>query len=82
MYTAQVSVGSTATLLHSGGSVPRIVLVKNPTGGTTFYIGGDAVTTVNGFELAAGESVRVSVGSGGLYGRTAAGSQTAFVIEG
>ena len=82
MYTAQVSVTNSATELHPGGSVPRIVLIKNPTGGTTFYIGASGVLTTTGFELAGGESVRVSVPSSGVYGITASGSQTAYVIEG
>ena len=82
MYTAQVSVTNSATELHPGGSVPREVLVKNPASGTTFYLGGSTVLTTTGFELAGGESVRVSVGASGLYGITASGSQTAYVIEG
>lgn len=82
MYTDQVTVTTSRDELHPGGSVPRIALVKNPAGGSSVFIGGPAVTTLTGFELAAGESIRVPVGTTGLHGITSSGTQLIYVIEG
>jgi hypothetical protein len=82
-----VTVGATATLIASGakGSVgsPVRVLVRLPTGGSDVALGGSGVVFAEGYlwedgdgpigaDLVAGED---------LYGITAAGTQTVYVLR-
>jgi len=82
---AQVSVGSTATLLSATGAGRdgQTVLVQNPTNGQSVYIGGTGVTTASyGFLLLAGTAFAIELQDGeGIYGVVASSTQTVGVIR-
>lgn len=52
-----------------------------PTGGETVWIGGDDVTAANGTPVAAGQHYALDLGSTGLYGVVASGTQEVRVLE-
>jgi hypothetical protein len=76
--TGQVSVGSSTTLIIAAGT-RQGVLITNPSS-VTVYIGGSGVTTSNGQELLAGESVTLPTTSA-VYGVVATGTQTVTYLE-
>jgi hypothetical protein len=82
---AQVSVGTTATLLSATGAGRdgQTVLVQNPTNGQSVYIGGTGVTTASyGFLLLAGTAFAIELQDGeGIYGVVASSTQTVAVIR-
>ena len=82
---AQVTVGTTATLLSSAsaGRDGQSVLVQNPTGGVNVYIGGAGVTTTDyGYLLLAGSAFAIDLQNGeGIYGVVASSTQAVGVIR-
>jgi len=52
----------------------RSVLVNNPSGGSTVYLGGSDVTTSNGITLPAGSSLPLTLGYGDDLWAVAAGT--------
>ena len=82
---AQVSVGTTATLLSATGAGRdgQTVLVQNPTNGQSVYIGGTGVTTSSyGFLLLAGTAFAIELQDGeGIYGVVASSTQAVGVIR-
>jgi hypothetical protein len=82
---AQVSVGSTATLLSATGAGRdgQTVLVQNPTNGQSVYIGGTGVTTASyGFLLLAGTAFAIDLQDGeSIYGVVASSTQAVGVIR-
>lgn len=82
---AQVSVGTTATLLSATGAGRdgQTVLVQNPTTGQSVYIGGTGVTTASyGFLLLAGTAFSIELQDGeGIYGVVASSTQAVGVIR-
>jgi len=81
----RVSVGTTATKL---GDAERdrdgfTIMVQNPSGGASLYIGGAGVTTASyGYEVVAGAEVGVELlKDEELYGVVASGSQTVNVLR-
>ena len=82
---AQVSVGTTATLLSATGAGRdgQTVLVQNPTTGQSVYIGGTGVTTASyGFLLLAGTAFAIELQDGeGIYGVVASSTQAVGVIR-
>ena len=82
---AQVSVGTTATLLSATGAGRdgQTVLVQNPTTGQSVYIGGTGVTTADyGFLLLAGTAFAIELQDGeGIYGVVASSTQAVGVIR-
>lgn len=81
----RVSVGTTATKL---GDAERdrdgfTIMVQNPSGGASLYIGGTGVTTTSyGYEVVAGAEVGVELQRDEeLYGVVASGSQTVNVLR-
>ena len=83
----RVTVNNTATRLDIAASTAcsqNALTIRNR-GATTFYVGGSDVTSSNGYQLDAGESVIVSCerGSvGSVYGITASGTSTAHILQG
>jgi hypothetical protein len=79
--TAQVSVGSTATVIVASEDGRDEVTIQN-LGTTPVYLGDANVTTINGFPLpgVAGASVTIPATTA-IYGRTASGSQTVAVLS-
>lgn len=73
----KITIPSTPTEIANGdyGSpgVPASVLIKN-TGGATIYIGGSTVDAVDGFPIAAGESVSLDLVAGEELYAISAGS--------
>ena len=82
----QVSVGTTATRVDVtdpwyANSALGSVLVRNR-GSVSVFLGGSAVTTANGFELGAGESVSMDLGTKDtLYGIVASGTARVDVVQ-
>jgi hypothetical protein len=81
----RVSVGTTATKL---GDAERdrdgfTIMVQNPSGGASLYVGGPGVTTASyGYEVVAGAEVGVELlKDEELYAVVASGSQTVNVLR-
>lgn len=84
--SAQVSVGTTATLLTSttdtDANPGNEIIVANPVGGTDTYLGGPGVTTGTGLLLTGGSSIALQVNPGdALYGVVAASTNTLHVLR-
>ena len=78
--SAQVSVGTTATLLVAANFMDQTVWLHN-TGGA-LYVGDSTVTTANGFKLDTGDKMELPVGDNeGLYGIVASGTNTVFILK-
>jgi hypothetical protein len=82
---AQVSVGTTATLLSSAsaGRDGQTVLVQNPTSGVNVFVGGAGVTTSSyGYLLQAGSAFAIDLQGGeGIYAVVASSTQAVGVIR-
>jgi hypothetical protein len=80
-----VSVAATATLISAAeaGRDGQTVLVQNPAGGATVYLGGAGVTTVSyGFTLEGGVAFAIDLQVGeALYGIVASSTQSVSVIR-
>ena len=78
--SAQVSVGTTPTLLVEASIFNQTVWVHNTAG--ALYIGASNVTTTNGYKLDTGDKMQLPVGDyEGLYGIVASGTNTVFVLK-
>ena len=78
--SAQVSVGTTATLLVAASTFDQTVWLHNS--GGALYIGASNVTTANGYKLDTDDKMELPVGDNeGLYGIVASGSTTVFVLK-
>lgn len=82
MIASKTTVAATPTLVAEGGASvsPLHVTLRVPSGGSTVYLGNEAVTSTDGFPLAADESITVILQSEPLYARTASGTQDINVI--
>ena len=79
--SAQVSVGTTATVLVAATGFDQTVWLHN-SGGGTVYLGDSGVTTSNGYKLDNGDKMQLLVGDHeGLYGVTASGTNTVGVLK-
>jgi hypothetical protein len=84
---AIVSVGTTATLLtvaaSGGGKDGSTILVQNPTGGVSVYLGGAGVTSsAYGYILAAGSNISIELNQDeALYGVVASSTQSVAVLR-
>lgn len=83
--TAEVAVGTTATLLAVGGagrSDATVISVKPVVAaeGDTVFVGNDAVATTDGFPLGPGISFDLAPGEE-LYGVVASGTVDVRVLE-
>ncbi len=80
-----VSVATTATLISAadGGRDGQTVLVQNPAGGATVYLGGAGVTTASyGFTLEGGVAFAIDLQVGeALYGVVASSTQNVSAIR-
>lgn len=80
-----VSVGTSATLLSASeaGRDGQTVLVQNPAGGATVYLGGAGVTTSSyGYTLEGGVAFAIDLlGGEALYGVVATSTQNVSVIR-
>jgi hypothetical protein len=78
--SAQVSVGTTATLLVAASTFDQTVWIHNS--GGAIYIGASNVTTANGFKLDTDDKMELPVGDNeGLYGIVASGTNTVYVLK-
>jgi hypothetical protein len=82
-----VSVGTTATLLTvaalGGGKDGSTILVQNPSGGVSVYLGGAGVTTSSyGYILAANSNISIELNQDeALYGVVASSTQSVAVLR-
>ena len=78
--SAQVSVGTTATLLVAASTFDQTVWLHN-SGGGALYIGSSNVTTANGYKLDNDDKMELPVGDNEpLYGIVASGTNTVYVL--
>jgi hypothetical protein len=78
----RVTVATTATLLYTAATGGSNVLIRNPAGGASVYLGAAAVTTATGFELVAGDAVTLPLGpSDPVYGIVTTGTVIVHVME-
>jgi len=78
--SAQVSVGTTATLLVAANFMDQTVWLHNS--GGALYVGDSNVTTANGFKLDTDDKMELLVGDNeGLYGIVASGTNTVFILK-
>ncbi len=82
---ANVSVGTTATLLSSAasGRDGQTLSIQNPTGGANVFLGGSTVTSsAYGFLLAAATTFTIELQDGeAIYGIVASSTQTVNVLR-
>lgn len=79
--SAQVTVGTTATLLVAANIMDQTVWLHN-LGGGAVYLGGANVTTSNGYKMDNTDKMQVPVGDHeSLYGITASGTNTVAVLS-
>jgi hypothetical protein len=73
--TAQVSIGTTATLIAAADASRRRITIKVPSSGQGVYIGVAGVLTSNGHLLDAGDAITINT-EGAIYGVVASSTQT------
>ena len=79
--SAQVTVGTTATLLVAANIMDQTVWLHN-LGGGAVYLGDANVTTANGYKMDNGDKMQVPVGDNeGLYGIVASGTHTVAILR-
>ena len=76
--TSQISVGTTATALVANDEFPEEVHIHIASG--TLYLGGSDVTTSTGYKLDPNTELVISNHENGIYGITASGTTTAYVM--
>ncbi len=76
----QVSVGTSATEIARERTGRRSITIKNLHASTTLYVGGSGVSSSNGMEVKAGESIQLTT-TAAAYGIAASGSVTAAYVE-
>jgi hypothetical protein len=79
--SAQISVGTTATIIVPASIFHQTVNLHH-LGGGAMYLGNANVTTANGYKFDNGDKLTVMVGDQeALYGITASGTQTVAVLS-
>jgi len=79
--SAQVVLGTTATVIVAESNFDQTACLHN-LGGGAMYLGAANVTTSNGYKLDNGDKLTVAVGDHeALYGITASGTQTVAVLK-
>lgn len=83
MRARKVTVATTATLIADGGTAmnPDDVVILNPAGNETVYLGSAAVTTGTGFPVAAGGVYAWALTGDSIYGIVASGTEDVHVAE-
>jgi hypothetical protein len=83
--SAQITVGTTATLLVAATAFDQTAYVHNMEhggGNPVVYLGDATVTAANGFELDAGDYITIGVGDHeALYAITASGTVKVSVLK-
>jgi len=79
--SAQISVGTTATLLVAANIMDQTVQLHN-LGGGAVYLGNASVTTSNGYKLDNTDKLQIPVGDNeALYAITASGTHIVAVLS-
>jgi len=79
--SAQISVGTTATLLVAANIMDQTVQLHN-LGGGAVYLGNASVTTSNGYKLDNADKLQIPVGDNeALYAIAASGTHTVAVLS-
>lgn len=83
MRARKVTVATTATLIADGGTAmnPDDVVILNPSGNETVYVGSEGVTTGTGFPIAAGGVFNWALSGDSVYGVVASGTEDVHVAE-
>lgn len=76
VWSKRISVGTSPTRVDDYETALNIVILVRNRSGVSVFLGGSAVTTSAGYELADGEAVtlRMPTATGGLYAVAASGS--------
>ena len=78
--SAQIVVGTTATLLVAANIMDQTVQLHN-LGGGAVYLGNASVTTANGYKMDNTDKLQIPVGDNeALYAITASGTNTVAVL--
>jgi len=78
--SAQVTVGTTATVLVAATAFDQTVYLHN-SGGGVVYLGAANVSTANGYKLDNGDKITIGVGDHeALYALTASGTNVVTVL--
>ncbi len=78
--SAQVTVGTTATVLVAATAFDQTVYLHNAGGGVV-YLGAANVSTANGYKLDNGDKITIGVGDHeALYALTASGTNVVSVL--
>jgi hypothetical protein len=78
--SAQVTVGTTATVLVAATAFDQTVYLHN-SGGGVVYLGAANVSTANGYKLDNGDKITIGVGDHeALYAVTASGTNVVSVL--
>lgn len=83
MIATKPTVTTTATLVNSGlgvATIPRQIILSVPSGGSTVYVGGAAVTATDGFPVLAGGALAVELVNEPLYAIVASGTQAINIL--
>ena len=79
--SAQISVGTTATLLVAANIMDQTVQLHN-LGGGAVYLGNASVTTSNGYKMDNTDKLQIPLGDNeALYAITASGTHTVAVLS-
>ena len=79
--SAQISVGTTATLLVAANIMDQTVQLHN-LGGGAVYLGNASVTTSNGYKMDNTDKLQIPVGDNeALYAITASGTNIVAVLS-
>jgi hypothetical protein len=80
LQTAQVSVSTTRAELTVEDFGASSIIIQAPAA-ATLYVGGSAVTSANGFPIAAGQALSLDHEGERIYGVLASGTGTAYVLR-
>ena len=79
--TDVVNIGNSATEIRAAKSTRKDLILFNPSGGSTVYVGEAGVTTGNGFPIEPGTGISFNYDGTALYGIVTAGTQDINVRE-
>ena len=78
---AQISVGTSPILLHTGSGKTTKVIVKNITPTNDVFYGASSVSTSNGLQAVQGETLYIELGNGdSLYAVSSSEGRTVAII--
>ena len=83
MKSTLLTLTTSPTLVAEGGvaTVPKSVIIQNPSGATSIFVGDENVTTANGIIVVPETAISVDMVAEKLYACVAAGTHQVRVLE-